>query len=93
MWPFQRKTVREPDPPTPEARTSRAYEKLTESESHTFRDGECPDCGSTKILEGPSGGLSTNYACGDETCGSRFNEMGPFGVQRISDAGRVRSIQ
>ena len=30
----------------------------------------CPDC-ATKMLQGPSGGLSVNYACPD--CHSRFN--------------------
>lgn len=50
----------------------------------------CPDCGA-QLLKGPEGGLSVNVACSDEACGSRFNYMGPFGVERISDA-RPRKV-
>lgn len=46
-----------------------------------FFDNGCPDCGSTKFLEGPSGGMCVNFKCA--TCGSKFNDMGPFGVERI----------
>jgi hypothetical protein len=45
----------------------------------------CPDCGRT-LMPGPCGGLSQNFSCSAVECGSRFNYMGPFGVQRISDA-------
>jgi hypothetical protein len=43
----------------------------------------CPDCGSTKFLEGPQGGLAQNVACAQ--CGSRYNLAFPFLVERISD--------
>jgi hypothetical protein len=42
----------------------------------------CPDCGSTKFFEGPSGGGSQNIQCAG--CGHRFNLAFPFFVQRIS---------
>lgn len=41
----------------------------------------CPDCGSEKFYEGPSGGMSINIKCAG--CGSWFNDMGPFGIERI----------
>lgn len=45
----------------------------------------CPDCGSD-LLIGPQGGMSVNFKCDGEDCGSKFNFMGPFGVERISNA-------
>lgn len=41
----------------------------------------CPDCGGKEYLEGPHGGLSINFKCAQ--CGSCFNDMGSFGVDRI----------
>jgi len=46
-----------------------------------FNEGKCPDCGVWEFLEGPQGGGSINIKC--ENCGSFFNEMGPFGIDRI----------
>jgi len=43
---------------------------------------ECPDCCGTEFLEGPHGGLSINFKCAQ--CGSTFNHMGPFGIDRLS---------
>jgi hypothetical protein len=68
--------------------TNRIWEALDDAEIAFFQSGKCPDCGSA-LLEGPSGGGSQNYSCSNATavpCGSRFNHMGPFGVERISDA-------
>jgi hypothetical protein len=45
---------------------------------------QCSECGSTTFYEGPSGGLSTNFCCEN---GHWFNDMGPFGVQKIADKG------
>lgn len=42
---------------------------------------ECPDCNGDKWFEGPSGGMCVNISC--VGCGSRFNDMGPFGLQRL----------
>lgn len=67
-------------------RTSRDREHLTEEEAALFHSGKCPDCGAG-LREGPHGGASINvYCANDESCGSRFNEMGPFGIDRITDA-------
>lgn len=41
----------------------------------------CPDCGSEKFMEGPSGGGSTNVKCGG--CGHWFNMALPLFIQRI----------
>ena len=51
--------------------------ELTEYEKKCFLEGKCPDCGSTKFYEGPSGGSSTNWECAGENgvfgCGHKFN--------------------
>jgi len=49
-----------------------------------WKDGftSCPDCGSMVFLKGPRGGLCQNFKCQD--CGSEFNNMGPFGIERLS---------
>ncbi len=65
-------------------RTSKNDENLSQDESTIFYQGKCPDCQHQSLLQGPTGGGSINYKC--TTCGSRFNEMGPFGIDRISDA-------
>lgn len=44
---------------------------------------KCPDCGGTKILHGPEGGGCINVCCGNSDCRSAFNDMGPFGLERI----------
>jgi len=41
----------------------------------------CPDCGSGKFKEGPSGGMSTNVKCAG--CGHWFNLALPVAIQRI----------
>jgi hypothetical protein len=65
--------------------TSQEQEELDHEERRVFRSGLCPDC-SAPLEEGPHGGLSVNMYCSRAACGSRFNEMGPFGVMRISHA-------
>ena len=61
--------------------------RLTCFEQRLFHDGpKCPDCGVKNLLAGPCGGLSQNVYCGNEECGSRFNEMGVFGIDRITNA-------
>jgi len=68
-------------------RTTKDGEALTADEVARFHAGCCPDCGAEGLLEGPHGGLSINVYCGDDAgCGSRFNCMGPFGIERISAA-------
>jgi hypothetical protein len=46
---------------------------------------QCPDCGADLKI-GPTGGMSVNFRCDSSECGSRFNYVGPFGVERISNA-------
>ncbi len=41
----------------------------------------CPDCGSDKFMEGPSGGMSTNVKCSG--CGHWYNLGLPLFIQRI----------
>jgi hypothetical protein len=42
----------------------------------------CPDCGGTKLYEGPSGGCSQNIYC--QNCRHGFNIMGLFEkIERI----------
>ena len=50
----------------------------------------CPDCGSGKFMEGPSGGMSTNVKCAG--CGHWFNLALPISIERIhiSPDGRFR---
>lgn len=70
---------------TTRSRTSKNGQKLTPGELALFRRWMCPDC-QTYGLRGPYGRLTVNYACTHAACGSAFNDMGPFGVERISDA-------
>lgn len=60
-------------------------ERCTKEEAYLVQTGKCCDC-EEMLADGPSGGLSINMYCLNPKCGSRFNDMGPFGVERISDA-------
>lgn len=60
-------------------------ERLTPTELKTLMADTCPDCKGTGFLAGPCGGFAQNIMCRNEACGSRFNVMGPFGCDRISD--------
>jgi hypothetical protein len=77
-------------------RTTKDRERLTDDELafivESAKAGQpaCPDCGRAPLLEGPSGGLSVNVYCGNDECGSRFNDMGAFGWERITDASPNR---
>lgn len=55
--------------------SSKNGEALTEYERGLIiKNRNCPDCQTHDLLEGPSGGMSTNFYCADnEGCGSRFN--------------------
>lgn len=57
------------------------YCRLTEAERAMFWSGACPDCQSPRLREGPCGGGSVNLTCME--CGSRFNDIEPFGIERI----------
>ena len=41
----------------------------------------CPHCKNDKWYEGPEGGGSVNLKC--TRCGSKYNYMGPFGLQEL----------
>jgi len=41
----------------------------------------CPDCGSEKLYEGPSGGMSQNVTCAG--CEHKFNLALPVFIERI----------
>jgi hypothetical protein len=58
-------------------------DKLTDREEAIFKKMSCPDCGAV-LWQGPMGGMSVNYKCSRERCGSRFNYMGPFGVEDLA---------
>lgn len=60
-------------------------ESLTEWEIGQVGSGRCPDCEHEGLLAGPRGGMAQNFKCANSGCGSRFNDMGPFGIDRISD--------
>lgn len=66
-------------------------EQLTGQEVVALDAGKCPDCGGTKFLEGPHGGLSVNIKCAK--CGARFNIVprlaGSFGKERIGRPTRA----
>jgi len=76
----------------PKLRTNKNGERLTPDElSFISRsNGRCPDCYFGELIEGPHGGLSINMYCANPDCGSRFNDTGPFGWDRISDASPKR---
>jgi len=61
------------------------FPALTPEELRALTEGKCPDCGATdKWQQGPEGGLSENWRCGD--CGSQFN-IGPAPAfhERVSE--------
>lgn len=54
------------------------------SEKQKFLEDGCPFCKSKEFLEGPHGGLSINFKCANKVCGATFNDMGPFGIDLLS---------
>lgn len=79
------KTVRKDIKPAQD-RTFKEREKLTPFELGFIEKSSCPDCAGDKLLAGPTAGLAQNVMCANPACGSRFNILGFFGVERISDA-------
>jgi len=61
---------------------------VTKAEEKSLRKNICPDCGHEEFIAGPEGGGSQNFKC--RHCGSRFNDMGPFGIERIGTPVRKR---
>lgn len=68
------------------SRTAKDGEKLTDWEIDHWNNSCCPDCGEKNLLSGPEAPGCINVKCGNDECGSKFNDMGMFGVHRISDA-------
>ena len=62
-------------------------ERITEDERLDLHDnGRCPDCGAIDtMMLGAAGGLCQNIKCSG--CGSMFNIIGRFGVERIGGMG------
>lgn len=61
------------------------YPLSKEDMDQAYRDNKCPDCNKSiydYMRLGPKGGISQNIKC--SFCGSFFNYMGPFGLDRIS---------
>lgn len=65
------------------------------SDLDLIRENKCPDCQSTQLFGGPSGGMSQNILCGN--CGMEWNVhvgfgTGPMAIDRTgqADAGRAR---
>jgi hypothetical protein len=61
---------------------SRNREELKEWEKAELFASRCPDCAGEYFLEGPSGGMSTNWMCANDACGSRFN-LAPLGPKTL----------
>lgn len=71
--------------PVNETRTQFDGDHLSPFEEKIFRRARCPDCDQRELHIGSRGGFAVNIYCMAEECGSRFNDMGVFGVDRISD--------
>lgn len=55
-----------------------------------FKDGGCPDCGSTGFHPGPRGGLAHNIRCAG--CGATFWYSPPFTPERIAPVEGVYDL-
>lgn len=79
-----------PDPRMFLVRTNQDGDKLNGVEEKLARLGVCPDCEHKGFLAGPRGGMAQNFKCASSECGSRFNDMSLFGIERISDVSPDR---
>jgi hypothetical protein len=59
---------------------------LTEDQFAYFTTGHCIFCDSTDLIEGPHGGMSVNWYCGNGNCRAGYNVMGPLGAQIIQES-------
>ncbi len=64
---------------------------VTPAEEKKLRKSICPDCGGTKFLGGPRGGLAQNVMCANIECEARFNICGPFTPERIG-ASKLKKV-
>jgi hypothetical protein len=65
---------------------------LTREEAEMFCTGKCPDCGAS-LLAGPEAGFCQNVLCESDSCASKFNYMGPFGIERLTDASPKKTLE
>ncbi len=63
--------------------------KLTTKEEVKLLRGTCPDCGTSKFLEGPSGGASVNIMCANKQCRSEFNICPGMFAERIGSSDDI----
>jgi hypothetical protein len=75
---------RPPPPPPPPAPPLQGEKYLNREEVIAMENGLCPDCQQPSLREGPCGGMSVNVLCCNYECLSKFNVMGPFGVERLT---------
>ncbi len=73
-------------------RTKYAGEPLTPQETKDVSNSHCPDCQSDLKLSAESG-ICMNLHCTSDGCGSRFNAAGPFGMERLTDAGVMGRVR
>lgn len=59
-----------------------SYPELTQSDVDCLNKNKCADC-EQPLFEGPQGGGSMNFICGNEKCGSKFNYA--LSWERISE--------
>jgi hypothetical protein len=57
----------------------RGYDAETAAIHFHILRGECPDCQGKEWYEGPHGGMSVNWYCGNEDCGSGFSVAAAWG--------------
>lgn len=55
-------------------------------EEMLYERKQCPFCGHTEFIEGPSGGMATNIYCANEVCDARFNFCYPMTPQVIRES-------
>lgn len=46
----------------------------------------CPKCNGSQWIDGPGGGSFGNIECGNNKCGTKYNNMGIFGLQEIKNS-------
>ena len=72
---------------------NKACDKLIMDDDELMKEflkyNKCPDCGSDRFMEGPSGGAAVNVKCSG--CGHWFNFGLPLFIQRIhvKDSGKI----
>jgi tRNA G26 N,N-dimethylase Trm1 len=65
----------------------RKYNVGERFDNDEFVKAGCPFCSCKEIIEGPHGGSSINFTCSH--CGAKFNYMGPFGIEILSDPTKI----